>query len=92
MSDGRKFGSRRGEDRLDLGAGEAGALVLDLVLEDALEADDVGDQQVALEFLGEVAAGEDLDAGAGPGALLVDLRRARRACSGKSRWPENRAP
>ena len=32
--------------------------------------------------LGEVPAGEDLDAGAGPGALLVDLRRARRACSG----------
>ena len=31
-----------GEDRLDLGAGEAGALVLELVLQDALEADDVG--------------------------------------------------
>ena len=65
----------RGEDRLDLGAGEAGAVVLDLVLQDALEADHVGDEQVALVLLGEVPAGEDLDAGAGPGPLLVDLRR-----------------
>ena len=71
-----------GDDRLHLGAGEAGTLVLDLVLEDALEADHVGHQQVALVRLGEVPAGEDLDAGAGPGPLLVDLRRVRRASRG----------
>ena len=64
------------EDRLELGAGEAGALVLDLVAENALEADHVGDEQVSLELLGEVAAAEELDARGGPGALLVDLGRA----------------
>ena len=48
---GRRAGSSgRVDDRIGshLGAGEAGVLVLDLVLEDALEADDVGDQQIAL--------------------------------------------
>jgi hypothetical protein len=45
-------------------------------LQDALEADHVGDQQIALVGLGKVPAGEDFDAGAGPGALLVDGRRA----------------
>ena len=73
---GAEVGVGRGDDRLDLGAGEARVVVLELVLEDALEADDVGDQQVPLHALGEVAAGEDLDAGAGPGALLVDRGRA----------------
>src|SRR5205823_4630144 len=56
-------------------AGEAGALVFELVLEDALEADDVADQKVALHRRREVPAGEDFDAGARPGSLLVDLRR-----------------
>ena len=46
-----------------------------LVLQDALKADHVGDQQVALHLVGKVAAGQVLDAGAGPRALLVDLRR-----------------
>ena len=46
-----------------------------LVLENALETDDVGDQQVALVFLGKMPAGENLHAGAGPRFLLIDLRR-----------------
>ena len=36
-------------------------------------------------------AGEEFDAGAGPGPLLVDLRRAVCFC-GKSRWPEKELP
>ncbi len=77
MSDGRKFGSVEVIDRLQLGALEAGAVVLDLVAEDALEADDVGDQQVAHEIVGEVPAVDVFHAGAGPRPLLVNLRRLR---------------
>src|SRR5262249_55603118 len=63
------------DNRLALDGGEAAALVLHFVLQDALEADDVGDQQIALIFLGEMAAGENFDAGTGAGALLINLRR-----------------
>ena len=59
-----------------LGAGEAGALVLELVLEDALEADDVGDQQVALHRSGKCRLERISTPGQGRVPLLVDLRRA----------------
>src|SRR5262249_4594290 len=65
---------RRGEQAFLFGADKAGSLVLELVLKDALEADDVADQQVALHRLREVPAGEELHAGTGPRPLLIDLR------------------
>src|SRR5262249_51879098 len=67
----------RVNNRLDFGCAEATAPFMDLVLQDALEADDVGDQEIALIFLGKMPAGHDLYAGAGPGALLIDLGRGR---------------
>ena len=46
------------------------------ILQNPLEADDVGDQQVAAMLFGEVAARQDFDGGARPRPLLIDLRRA----------------
>src|SRR5215470_10499595 len=67
MSDGRKFGSV--EERI--GSTSVAAK------QEALEADHVGHQQVALVFLREVAARQDFDAGTGARALLIHLRRFR---------------
>src|SRR5262249_51822846 len=65
------------QDRLEFRAREAGALVFDLVAQDALRGKDhIADQQIALEFIGEVPAGQDFDAGARPRALLINLWRA----------------
>src|SRR5262249_1318010 len=61
------------DNRLDLRGAEAAAPFMDVVLQDALEADDVGDQEITLVFLGKMPAGQDFDARAGPGALLIDL-------------------
>ena len=44
---------------------------MNLVLQDSLHADDVLDQKVALHAVGEVPAGEDLSAGAGPRPFVV---------------------
>src|SRR5438552_1295280 len=44
------------DNRLDFDSGEARALVADLVLKNALETDDVGDEVVALDIIGEVPA------------------------------------
>src|SRR5262249_6998217 len=65
----------REHDRLDFLADKARILVLDLVLEDALEADNVGYQQIALHFIGKMPAGKVFHAGTGTGFLLIDLRR-----------------
>ena len=51
----------------------AGAVFLDLVLLDAEEADGVAQQDVALDFIREMARRNDLDAGSGPHG--VALRR-----------------
>src|SRR5262245_7980868 len=63
-----------GEQWLDFRGGKAGALVRYLVLQDALKANHVADEQSALHRLGKVAARKILDAGAGPRARLVDRR------------------
>jgi hypothetical protein len=56
----------RGDDRLDLdGFGVAAIPLLELVLEDSLEADHVADEEVPWSFGGEVGAREELDPGAG---------------------------
>ena len=67
----------REHDRLQLGTDEAGAFVIEFVLQDALESDHVGHQQIALVVLGEVPAGKDCRAGTGTGALLIKRRRSR---------------
>ena len=88
-SAGRKFGS----DEKTIGStsvrAEARAFVEHLVLQDSLEADDVGDQQIPLQLVGEMAAGQELDPGTGSRPLLVDGRRLRRASAGRSSWLEN---
>ena len=70
------------EDRLELGAGEAGVLVLDLVAKNSLEADHVRHEEVSLELLGEMAAGEELDARAWDGCAVGRPGAGRRAYSG----------
>ena len=67
----------RGEDRFHFGRGQARARVLRLVLQNALESNDIGHEQVALILFGESATAEDFHARTGPRALLVDLRRMR---------------
>ena len=64
------------EDRLDLGRLQPGAVLAQLVLEDALEADDVEHEQVALHRLGEVPAREDLHAADRARAHAARLRRS----------------
>ena len=77
MSAGRKLGSD--DDRIgsSFGPGEAGTLLVEAISQDPLEADHVGDEQVAPEVLGEVAARQDLDPRARAGPLRVDLGRRR---------------
>ena len=63
------------EDRFEFGAFDAGTALFDLVAQQPLEPDDVRDDQVPVEVVGEVLAGEVFHAAAGARALLVDLRR-----------------
>ncbi len=58
-----------------IGSGKAGAVVIELVLQDSLKADDVADKEITLKFIWEMSAGEDFHAGAGAGSLLIDLWR-----------------
>ena len=52
-----EVGISRNDDRLDLDGGNVGAVILYLVLQDALEADDIANQEVAVIAFGKVAAG-----------------------------------
>src|SRR5262245_45104081 len=63
------------DDWLLLDRREARAVIGDLVAENALKADDVGYEQVALHLGWEMAAAQILKARARAGALLIDLRR-----------------
>jgi hypothetical protein len=59
--DGTEIGIRGLQQRLDLDAGEPRAVLDRAVLLDAVEPDDVRDQEVALHLVGEVAAADELD-------------------------------
>ncbi len=86
-----EVGIAGGDHWFDFGAGKAGAVVVELVLQDSLKADDVANEEISLEFIWEVPAGENLDTGTGAGSLLVDLGGV--ACFwGKSSRPEKRVP
>ena len=63
------------DDRLNFGGSEAGVLLLQLVLQDPLEADHVVDQDVASMLFGEMAAAEDFGSRTRPRSLLINLRR-----------------
>ena len=63
-------------DRLDFSAEKAGVGIGDLILQDAKETDDVGDEQISLHGIGKLAAGKYLHAGAGARALVVEFGRA----------------
>ena len=61
---------------------EARAVLLHLVAADALEADAVVEQEVALGLGREVAAADQLAAAGGPPLLGEELLHRRRACRG----------
>src|SRR5262249_18437635 len=63
------------DDGLLLNPSEAGAFVLDPVLQNALEADDIGDQEIALVLWREMTARKYLDARARARPLLIYLWR-----------------
>ena len=74
---GAKIWIGREEDRFGFfGRTEARILILHLVIEDALEADHVLDEQVPLKLFGEVRPRQVFDRGTRAGSLLVDARRA----------------
>ncbi len=72
-----EVGVGRSDDRLHFHAANARAVLFQTVLENSLEADHVAHEEVALQFFGEVAAGEDFRGRQGARALLIHLRRSR---------------
>jgi hypothetical protein len=76
MAAGRKFGIGGRDQMFESLTLQAGTFVGDFDAEDALEADDVEVEVIALELLGEVAAGEDAGAGARTRGAFPELLHA----------------